>query len=433
MKKNKEEKYSKDDIEKLKALLSQNIEHSNDSISLNDPRPFNELLKRCEGLLNNISSQYACIELKFYECKMVGARGLLWAMDSYDPEKAENVINYLSKYIRFEILKELSDNSALHIPDKVRRKVKKILNAENELEQKLLRQPSFDEISEHLNMSENEIFQTLGYVVKDKPEKYLNEQTLQTFYHNEQKVIDNYLSDVIEPPESKEKYIEESKTKRDPIKIRETKDEYLMRISKIAHRILPYDFQFYKSIIDRGDMKIIELEEEIIHIITMTKEGKLIFTPKEDDFHHKYPAIIEFLLRFKPETIPNDQRKTKPKFDSSGLPEGLDWKGLVQEYAPKVYKHQMKEFLRALGRPEGTISNYCNDLKGVEFKEDDLESFYMKFDKYIKRTSKNKIAFKDLKRISGKTLEQILKIKKHGKLAFPYVIDTTNELFIRRL
>lgn len=421
--------YSATEIAEIKQLLIQEPE-GGDSERF-EKRPLNELIKKCDGLLHDIATRYVSSGRSIKDLKAFGAGGLLEAMIQYDEEKSGDVIYYLSKYIENAILEELGNNAAIHIPEKVRQKIKTILETRSKLMLELNRDPSFEEIGEHLGMPEGKVMELLGVVVKDSVRPDSKEE-VEDYFQYEEKAVQAHLTEITEMEIQDQDDTNKKRVKEKSVPIIESKVKFLMRLSKIAHRLFPNDFTYFQFYTLDGQEYRKSIGKERVSV-THNEVGDLIVKLDEDHLlYERHPAIIDLLMRFKPNDTLHIKNNDKNATDENGLPSNVIWLDLVREYAPKVYKYQMKEFLRALLIiPEGTISNYCHDRDGVVFKEDELEPFYEKLEKYLKRTKKLSIGFGDLKQRTGKTLEEITNIYKDKKLIYPYNLDFKNKLLIR--
>lgn len=224
------------------------------------------------------------------------------------------------------------------------------------------------------------------------------------------------------------------KKKTEPVSNTESEDKFLERVSKVAFRLFPDHFAYSKKLKDDdGLLKYINLSREP-HNVTVLKSGELSLKLKKEITSSKIPHSIKYLSSFRIETMNKDKKVIPQIIVYHGLPYRITLMDFAKVFSPLVYKHQMEEFFRVLRILPGTIGNYCNEKKeGVDFKKDNLESFYEKLDAYIEDTEDQKIDFSDLKKITGKTVKQIFKIEKDGRLIFPYKIIYSKERLVRRL
>ena len=88
-----------------------------------------------------------------------GILGLMDAIEKYDPGKNVKFEYYAAMRIRGEIIDNIRKQD--WAPSSLRRKIKAINNAANELENSLSRSPTDEEIASHLGMEEEEVQKTL--------------------------------------------------------------------------------------------------------------------------------------------------------------------------------------------------------------------------------------------------------------------------------
>ena len=89
-----------------------------------------------------------------------GILGLMDAIDKYDTSKNVKFEYYAAMRIKGEIIDNIRKQD--WAPSSLRRKIKAISNACDELEHKLCRTPTDKEIAEHLGMNEGDVQKTLG-------------------------------------------------------------------------------------------------------------------------------------------------------------------------------------------------------------------------------------------------------------------------------
>lgn len=102
-------------------------------------------------------SQYS--ELDYNDLVSQGILGLIDAVDQYDPRFGTQLSTYASLKIRSKILDYLRDLDWM--PRTTREKVKKVQEAINNLEKKLHRTPTDQEIAQHLGMEETAVQKAL--------------------------------------------------------------------------------------------------------------------------------------------------------------------------------------------------------------------------------------------------------------------------------
>ena len=125
-----------------------------------------------------------------------GILGLMDAIEKYDISRDVKFEHYATMRIKGEVIDNIRKQD--WAPSSLRRKIKEISNAYNTLESKLFREPSDEEVADHLEMDLGELQKTLG-----KAQMF-------NIIHFEELVQDEFSSEfsVQDPGESLENQIE---------------------------------------------------------------------------------------------------------------------------------------------------------------------------------------------------------------------------------
>lgn len=111
----------------------------------------------------SVAKQYQYSGLTLPDLINEGNLGLILAAQKFDASKGFRFITYAVWWIRQSILNAISEKSrAIKIPRKQADTLNKIKNASRLLEQRLEREPTLEELSEHLNLPEAKIAALLG-------------------------------------------------------------------------------------------------------------------------------------------------------------------------------------------------------------------------------------------------------------------------------
>ena len=111
----------------------------------------------------SVAKQYQYSGLTLPDLINEGNLGLILAAQKFDASKGFRFITYAVWWIRQSILNAISEKSrAIKIPRKQADNLNKIKNASRLLEQKLEREPSLEELSEHLGLPEEKIAALMG-------------------------------------------------------------------------------------------------------------------------------------------------------------------------------------------------------------------------------------------------------------------------------
>lgn len=147
-----------------------------------------------------------------------GIFGLMDAVEKYDLSRNVKFEHYAAMRIKGEIIDQIRKQD--WAPSSLRRKIKSITNAYNELENKLFRTPTDKEVAEHLGMKEEDLYKVMekshtfnivhfeemlsenSYSINSVPDR--RESTEQNIEKKEMKVI---LGEMIDALPEKEKLV----------------------------------------------------------------------------------------------------------------------------------------------------------------------------------------------------------------------------------
>jgi len=146
------------------ALMSKLASHNYNPISRDEER---ELIKRAQAGDKNAKQKLVEVNLRFIaqqaskfatpgteeweELIAVGTIGLLKAIDRFDLSRNTRLLTFAGRYIHHEIYNEkLKEISSLKLPYTLKRLATLLPKVQGELQKKLDREPTLDEIKEYL-------------------------------------------------------------------------------------------------------------------------------------------------------------------------------------------------------------------------------------------------------------------------------------------
>ncbi|WP_125153298.1 sigma-70 family RNA polymerase sigma factor [Clostridium rectalis] len=109
-------------------------------------------------LVVSISKRYCGKGMNFLDLVQEGNLGLMKAVEKYDYRKGYRFSTYATWWIRQAVTRAIADQSrTIRIPVHMNEVIIKLLKVKKQLEQKLDREPSYSEIAEVLNMTEEKV------------------------------------------------------------------------------------------------------------------------------------------------------------------------------------------------------------------------------------------------------------------------------------
>ncbi|MCG3167064.1 MAG: RNA polymerase sigma factor SigA [Bacteroidia bacterium] len=132
-------------------------------IKLGDRLALEKLTRANLKFVVSVAKQYQYSGLTLPDLINEGNLGLILAAQKFDASKGFRFITYAVWWIRQSIINAISEKSrAIKIPRKQADILNKIKNASRILEQRLEREPTLEELSEHLNLPEEKISALMG-------------------------------------------------------------------------------------------------------------------------------------------------------------------------------------------------------------------------------------------------------------------------------
>ncbi|MCR6109426.1 RNA polymerase sigma factor SigB [Bacillus sp. A301a_S52] len=121
-----------------------------------------KLVKEFENLVQSLARKFSKGQRHDEDLIQVGMIGLLAALRRFDPEFGRSFESFAVPTIVGEIKRFIRDKTwSVHVPRRIKELGPKIKNAVEELTTELQRSPKVEEIAEHLNVSEEEVLETM--------------------------------------------------------------------------------------------------------------------------------------------------------------------------------------------------------------------------------------------------------------------------------
>lgn len=128
-----------------------------------DAEARSELLSQLMGLVHHVARQIANRvgdAVAYEDLVGAGSLGLVQALSGFDPERGVSFVTYATTRVRGAILDEL--RAADWRPRSVRERAKRISLTTRELREKLLREPTIDEVAEELGIDRDTYWRWRG-------------------------------------------------------------------------------------------------------------------------------------------------------------------------------------------------------------------------------------------------------------------------------
>jgi len=151
-----------------------------------------ELINKHMYIAEILSKKYANRGIEYEDIYQVACMGLIYAVDRFDITKGYEFSSFATPTIIGEIKKYFRDKGwAIRVPRRIQELSKKINNSKITLSQKLQRNPTVDELAEHLRCTSEDILEAM------EASKVYTPQSLDVSYdsNNDDKEIN--LADII--------------------------------------------------------------------------------------------------------------------------------------------------------------------------------------------------------------------------------------------
>jgi len=152
------------------------------------------LIKANIRLVVSIAKKYRRYGSSFLDLIQAGNVGLIRAVDKFDYSRGNRFSTYATWWIRRSVLRFLNQKErTIRLPNYLSNRLRKVRHVTRELSQNLGRQPSLEEISEHVDQSPEELRQLIHYarlpISLDQPVGEEGESELLHFVENENAVL----------------------------------------------------------------------------------------------------------------------------------------------------------------------------------------------------------------------------------------------------
>src|SRR5699024_8344688 len=128
----------------------------------NDEALKEKLVLHYEGLLHSLAKKYSYNRSNHEDLAQIGMIGLLISVERFDPDYGQTFEAFAIPTIIGEIKRFIRDKTwSVHVPRKIKELGPKINKAIDELTDELQRSPSMQEIAGHIEVSEEEVIETM--------------------------------------------------------------------------------------------------------------------------------------------------------------------------------------------------------------------------------------------------------------------------------
>ena len=152
------------------------------------------LIKANIRLVVSIAKKYRRYGSSFLDLIQAGNVGLIRAVDKFDYKRGNRFSTYATWWIRRSVLRFLNQKErTIRLPNYLSNRLRKVRHVTRDLSQKLGRQPTLEEISEHVEQNAEELRQLIHYarlpISLDQPVGEDGESELLHFIENENVVL----------------------------------------------------------------------------------------------------------------------------------------------------------------------------------------------------------------------------------------------------
>ena len=152
------------------------------------------LIKANIRLVVSIAKKYRRYGSSFLDLIQAGNVGLIRAVDKFDYKRGNRFSTYATWWIRRSVLRFLNQKErTIRLPNYLSNRLRKVRHVTRDLSQQLGRQPTLEEISEHVEQNVEELRQLIHYarlpISLDEPVGDDGESELMHFIENENAVV----------------------------------------------------------------------------------------------------------------------------------------------------------------------------------------------------------------------------------------------------
>src|ERR687898_1286636 len=141
---------------------AEEIELSNRS-KAGDKRARQKLIEKNLRLVVSVAKKYRGYGLPFEDLIQEGNIGLMKAVEKFDPEKGFRFSTYATWWIRQAVQRAVADKGrTIRVPVHMTEKIRKMARTYNELSAELEREPTNEEVAEHLGWTATEVRDVKG-------------------------------------------------------------------------------------------------------------------------------------------------------------------------------------------------------------------------------------------------------------------------------